>query len=76
MGTQPYTRTTGNKEGWGAGRNDLPQRRAHQLFIQHQTVSPENTHLSNTIQTEQVVSRYVYVCAYMHGTTVHDKRGH
>lgn len=48
--------------------------REDQLFIQYQVVSPENIHLSNTIQTKQVVSRHVYVCAYMHGTTVHDKK--
>lgn len=49
----------------------LPQGKAHQLVIQYQMASPENTHASNIIQTEQVIFRCICVSTYiqMHVTT-------
>lgn len=39
-------------------------------------VSPKNTHLSNTIQTEKVIFRNIYVCTntYMHAITISENK--
>lgn len=47
------------------GRSHLPQERAHQLCIQHQLVSPENTYTSNDIWPEQVIFRNIHTYTYM-----------
>jgi hypothetical protein len=47
------------------GRNRLFQRRTHQLVIQYQIVSTENTH-KGSIQTEQVV---FYIYTHTHART-------
>lgn len=39
------------------GRNRFPYGRAHQLIIQYQVISPEITHVSNIIYTEQGILR-------------------
>lgn len=38
----------------------------HQLVIQDQTVSPENKHISDVIQTEKVVFLYLGIYMYIH----------
>jgi hypothetical protein len=45
-------------------------RRDHQLIIQYQIVSPENTHTSDVIQTELVKSMDTYTDGY---TTINEK---
>lgn len=37
--------------------------------------SPENTYMSNIIQTEQVIIRNVCVYTYVHVKTTHEERG-
>lgn len=51
--------------------------RAHQLAIHYRTVSLENVHTSNIIQTEHGILRnmYIYTNTYMDITTI-KKRGH
>jgi hypothetical protein len=49
-------------------RNSFLHRRAYQLDIQYQMVSPENI-----IQAEQVVLRNTYVCPHMHIKTLDEK---
>lgn len=45
------------------------------MIVQCQEVSPENIHMSNTIQTEPVILRNIYVCTYtyMYAITVSEK---
>lgn len=62
----------------GSRRGALPQGRAHQWAVQCQVVSPENTHASNILQTEQVVFRntYVYAYTYVNTIAISEKRRH
>lgn len=53
---QPYRK---NYEKLKVGGNSLPQGRVHQLVIQFQMVSPENTHTTNIIMTEKVIFRNI-----------------
>jgi hypothetical protein len=44
----------------------LPWKITHQLVIQCQFVSPENIHISNIIQAEQVVLMYLEIYIYIY----------
>lgn len=46
------------------------------MFIQCQTVGPENIHTRNILQTEQVIYRIMFVYTQMHVTTINLKRNH
>lgn len=69
------------EESWER-RGGLLQRKAHQLAIQCPIVSPENIHTSNTVPTEQVILRNIYLCVYkyvhthMHAIIISEKIGH
>lgn len=43
-------------------KGGLPQRRAHQLDVGFQRISPEDRQRRNTVQTGQVTFRNAYVC--------------
>lgn len=58
------------------GKSNLPQRGAHEFFIQHQMVSPENMHTNNIIQTEKVEFRNMDVYTHMQAITINERRGH
>lgn len=48
--------------------NCLPQGRTHQLVIQYQMITPENIHISNVTQMEQLyLGMYVYMHISMDG---------
>lgn len=52
---QPYTENHSQLRDDGSKRNSLPQGRLHQ-FVHYQIVSSENTHMSNIVQTEQIIT--------------------
>lgn len=57
---QPYTKDYSSLGNAESGRN-RPQGRAHQLVSQYQTVTPEDMHTSDTIQTEQIAFKNICV---------------
>jgi hypothetical protein len=48
----------------GSARGEPLYRRTYLLVVQHQMVSPENIHINNIIQTQQIILRYIYICIY------------
>lgn len=72
MKPQPQTKNSRQLRNAERGRSSLPQGRAHQLFIQHQMVSPEDMYIQVTYR---LIRWYLYVkicmCVYIHiyGTT-------
>lgn len=64
---QPYTKYCRQLRNAGSERGGLPQGRAaaHQMVVQCQTVSPENTQTGSIVWTEQVLfSIYIYISIY------------
>lgn len=51
--------------GLSLTQEERPLRSAVFLILQCQTASPENSHTSDTIQTEQGIFRDIYVYTYM-----------
>ena len=62
---QPYTENSRQLRKAGSGRGD-PQGRAHHLVAQGQQVSPENMHASNTMWTQQIIFKNVWIHGYIH----------
>lgn len=60
--SQLYTKNDRQLRDAEGRRNSLPQKRAHQLVIQHQMVSTENVHASSIIQNEYMVWEHIYIC--------------
>lgn len=66
---ETYTRNYRQFRNAESGRDSLPQGKGHPLINQYQMVNSENTHMSDIIQTEQVVFVYlgIYVYAIKNG---------
>lgn len=71
--SQPYTKNyLRNIESW---RNSLPPKRAQQLVMQYQIISPEKMHTSKITQTEQVIHRNIHICAFTYMcVTINEKK--
>ena len=76
MRPQPYAKSYRQLQKAGSARGGLPQRRAHQLVVQCQMVSPENIQKSNTTQTSQVIfwNTPVYANTYIDSVTTDGKK--
>jgi hypothetical protein len=60
----------------GSRKGGLPMGKEWQLVLHCHVVSSENIHTRNIIQTEPVIFRNIYACAYsyMHAITSENKR--
>lgn len=74
MRLQSYRKNYRQLKNAEDGREVLPQRRAHQIDIQHQMICSENIHTQDIIQAEQILFRRIYVHAYMHVTATNENR--
>ena len=63
--SQPYTKKYRQGRKAANRRDGPPQRRTWQLFVQYQMVTTESLHKNNTVQTQQVIFRDIYIYIYM-----------